>query len=93
MSGKKLLIQKTIIPLDWNPNDPNGYNKWMKAIVQENRENADRMLNSPQLQTAAFVTPHPQFIGNIIANNIYPNMAGTNKVLQDAKEILYGGGQ
>lgn len=85
MRSKKLSIQKSIMPLDWNPQDPNGYSEWMKSIIQQNKDNERSIPKS-----SGFITPEPRFIGDIIANSIYPILAGTNKALQDAKEILYG---
>ncbi|SMG32751.1 hypothetical protein [Sphingobacterium psychroaquaticum] len=79
------------MPLDWNPQDPNGYSEWMKSIVQQNKEN-ERSIPKNQLATSSgFITPEPRFIGDIIIDSIYPITIGTNKALQDAREILYGG--
>ncbi|MCY4781173.1 hypothetical protein ORI89_16040 [Sphingobacterium sp. UT-1RO-CII-1] len=87
MRNKSLKIQKSVIPLDWNPKDPNGYSNWMKMIVQENK-NASGMFKDPNKPINEFITPEPRFIGEIIQEFTSPETSQMNKTVSLAKEIL-----
>jgi len=83
MKLDKLLIEKSIYPIDWNPNDPNGYNEWMKMISEENRKSA----NKKTIQ--GFVKPEPRFISEIIRESLIDDLIGMNHSLYCAEVILY----
>jgi len=89
MKGQKLLIEKTIIPLDWNPSDPNGYNEWMKSIVQQNLITEGLAL--PENEAIEFTTPKPQFIGTILKIALSADLRGMESTVSEAKKILKGG--
>lgn len=83
MKLDKLLIEKSIYPIDWNPNDPNGYNEWMKMISEENRKSA-----KPKT-VQGFVKPEPRFISEIIRESIINDLIGMNHSLYCAEAIIY----
>jgi len=91
MKGKKLLIQKTIFPIDWNPSDPQGYDSWMQMIVKENLKSIGKALEEPKINSIEFTTPKPQYIGDIFNNSLTSDIYGMNRLLNAAKDIIKGG--
>lgn len=87
MRNKNLRISKSIIPLDWNPNDPSSYNEWMKMIVQENLRNSGIAIN-PSI--SGFEIPKPKFISEIIRDGLDKSLKGMNNILFQANKILEG---
>lgn len=90
MEGKKLLISKSLIPLNWNPDDKNGYNEWMQMIVKENRKSTGSAIEYPPVP-AGFITPEPMFIGDVIRKALGYDINGMYSTIEAAKEILKGG--
>lgn len=88
MRNKNLRISKSIIPLDWNPNDPASYNEWMKMIVQENLKTNGIAIDSIP---TGFEVPKPKFISEIIRDGLNDSLEGMNNILVQANKILEGG--
>ncbi|TCV17174.1 hypothetical protein EDC17_101193 [Sphingobacterium alimentarium] len=88
MRNKNLRISKSIIPLDWNPNDPAGYNEWMKMIVQENLKSNGSAIEK---KSTGFEVPEPKFISEIFIDGIKDSLQGMDNVLAEANKILKGG--
>jgi len=89
MKLDKLLIEKSIYPLDWNPTDPNGYNEWMKMISDANRKSSIKISESTNT-VQGFVKPEPRFISEIIRESLIDDLLGMNHSLYKAQLILKG---
>lgn len=91
MKGRKLLVQKTLIPLDWNPSDPNGYNEWMKMIVKENMISSGVPLIEPNNKSDIESSSGPEFIRETFNRSLGDTFLKMNELLDQAKDILRGG--
>ncbi|MBE8712503.1 hypothetical protein [Sphingobacterium hungaricum] len=86
-SKKNLLIQKSLIPLDWNPKDPNGYNEWMAMIVEQNLKSEGVLL--PQMKiNISFRTNEPLKVGEIIRKMVSKDLQQFDIVIEEANKLL-----